>query len=120
MRKGKGGRGRRNVQQERIKQNKGTQAREGGEQGAIMNGRIEGGGARRGEAFENTTRVWTNQTTMTYCMTAQEDSSVLHAIMRGAVWGKVDYSRAILMRSGMYPTFVVVFVLIKGCPTSAD
>ncbi|XDG08627.1 hypothetical protein ABKA04_008242 [Annulohypoxylon sp. FPYF3050] len=57
-------------------------------------------GAMLSEAFENTTQLWTNQTSMTYCMTAQEDSSVLHAIMRAAVWGKVDYSRAILMRSG--------------------
>ncbi|KAI1452016.1 putative purine nucleoside permease [Annulohypoxylon moriforme] len=57
-------------------------------------------GAMLSEAFENTTQLWTNQTTMTYCMTAQEDSSVLHAIMRTAVWGRVDFSRAILMRSG--------------------
>ncbi|KAI1089419.1 purine nucleoside permease [Rostrohypoxylon terebratum] len=57
-------------------------------------------GAKLGEAFENTTQLWTNQTSMTYCASAQEDGSVLHAIMRAAVWGKVDYSRAILMRTG--------------------
>ncbi|KAI0882375.1 putative purine nucleoside permease [Annulohypoxylon maeteangense] len=57
-------------------------------------------GAMLSETFENTTQLWTNQTTMTYCMTAQEDSSVLHAMMRAAVWGRVDFSRAILMRSG--------------------
>ncbi|KAI1209331.1 putative purine nucleoside permease [Annulohypoxylon truncatum] len=57
-------------------------------------------GVMLSEAFENTTQLWTNQTTMTYCMTAQEDSSVLHAIMRAAVWGRVDFSRAILMRTG--------------------
>ncbi|KAI0125656.1 purine nucleoside permease [Xylariales sp. AK1849] len=52
------------------------------------------------EAFENTTRVWTNQTDLTYCMTAQEDSAVLQAIMRADLAGLADYSRAILLRTG--------------------
>ncbi|KAI0829555.1 putative purine nucleoside permease [Hypoxylon sp. FL0890] len=52
------------------------------------------------EAFENTTKLWTNQSTITYCASAQEDSATLQALMRAAVWGSVDFSRAILMRTG--------------------
>ncbi|KAH8652258.1 purine nucleoside permease [Xylariales sp. PMI_506] len=51
------------------------------------------------EAFENTTMIWTNQTEMTYCMTAQEDSAVLQSLMRAALAGLVDFSRAILVRT---------------------
>ncbi|KAI2463500.1 putative purine nucleoside permease [Annulohypoxylon bovei var. microspora] len=57
-------------------------------------------GAMLSEAFENTTMLWTNQSTVTYCMTAQEDSAVLQALLRAAVWGLADFSRVILMRSG--------------------
>lgn len=52
------------------------------------------------EAFEATTRIWTNQTDTTYCMTAQEDVAVLQALMRAHLWGLVDYTRAIVLRTG--------------------
>ncbi|KAK9774367.1 putative Purine nucleoside permease [Seiridium cardinale] len=52
-----------------------------------------------GEAFDNTTKVWTNQTEYTYCMTAQEDSAVLQSIMRAHLAGLADYSRTILVRT---------------------
>ncbi|KAI1135926.1 putative purine nucleoside permease [Hypoxylon sp. FL0543] len=52
------------------------------------------------EAFENTTELWTNQSTITYCASAQEDSATLQALMRAAAWGFVDFSRTILMRTG--------------------
>ncbi|XXH02947.1 zinc-finger protein [Hypoxylon texense] len=52
------------------------------------------------EAFENTTKLWTNQSTITYCMSAQEDSAVLNVLMRATAWGLVDFSRAIAMRTG--------------------
>ncbi|KAI1371856.1 putative purine nucleoside permease [Hypoxylon crocopeplum] len=57
-------------------------------------------GALLSEAFENTTQLWTNQSTITYCMSAQEDSANLQALMRAAVWGLVDFSRVIVMRTG--------------------
>ncbi|KAI0377606.1 putative purine nucleoside permease [Hypomontagnella monticulosa] len=41
------------------------------------------------EAFENTTKSWTNQ-----------NSAVLQSLMRAAVSGLVDFSRTILMRTG--------------------
>ncbi|RCI13618.1 hypothetical protein L249_5564 [Ophiocordyceps polyrhachis-furcata BCC 54312] len=50
------------------------------------------------QAFENTTRVWTNGTGV-YCMTAQEDSAVLEVMVRAAVEGLVDFSRVMLMRT---------------------
>ncbi|KAI1078962.1 purine nucleoside permease [Whalleya microplaca] len=52
------------------------------------------------EAFENTTKLWTNQSEITYCMTAQEDNAILQVLMRAAIWGIVDFSRVIVMRSG--------------------
>lgn len=52
------------------------------------------------EAFENTTKIWTNQSTITYCMSAQEDSAVLQVLMRAHAWKIVDFSRAIVMRTG--------------------
>ncbi|KAJ7211268.1 purine nucleoside permease [Mycena pura] len=51
-----------------------------------------------GEAFENTTRVFTNGAGE-YCTTQQEDNATLNALMRGALFGIVDFSRVILMRS---------------------
>ncbi|KAH6653807.1 putative purine nucleoside permease [Truncatella angustata] len=51
------------------------------------------------EAFSNTTKVWTNQTEYTYCMTAQEDSAVLQSIMRAHLAGLVDYTRTIVVRT---------------------
>ncbi|KAK7987164.1 hypothetical protein PG988_002152, partial [Apiospora saccharicola] len=52
------------------------------------------------EAFENTTRVWTNQSQVTYCMTAQEDSAVLQVLLRAHLARRADFSRAIIMRAG--------------------
>ncbi|KAI2605585.1 putative purine nucleoside permease [Hypoxylon sp. NC1633] len=52
------------------------------------------------EGFENTTKLWTNQSSITYCVTAQEDGAILQALMRGTIWGRVDFSRAIVMRTG--------------------
>ncbi|KAI1643319.1 putative purine nucleoside permease [Daldinia loculata] len=57
-------------------------------------------GTMLSEAFENTTKLWTNQSSITYCVSAQEDTAVLNALMRAAVWGLVDFSRVILMRTG--------------------
>ncbi|RYP62882.1 hypothetical protein DL771_009531 [Monosporascus sp. 5C6A] len=57
-------------------------------------------GALLSETFENTTRIWTNQTAVTYCMTAQEDNAVLEVLLRAHLWGLVDYKRAIVMRAG--------------------
>ncbi|KAK7001556.1 purine nucleoside [Favolaschia claudopus] len=55
-------------------------------------------GSRIGEAFEGTTGVFTNETG-TYCTTQQEDSATLNALLRGALAGRVDFSRIIVMRS---------------------
>ncbi|KAK8133059.1 hypothetical protein PG999_001232 [Apiospora kogelbergensis] len=52
------------------------------------------------EAFENTTRIWTNQSQVTYCMTAQEDSAVLQVLLRAHIARRADFSRAIIMRAG--------------------
>lgn len=57
-------------------------------------------GALLGEAFENTTRLWTNQSALTYCMTAQEDNAILQSLLRATLAGKADYSRAVVLRSG--------------------
>lgn len=57
-------------------------------------------GALLGEAAENTTRLWTNQSALTYCMTAQEDNAVLQSLMRATLAGKANYSRAVMLRSG--------------------
>ncbi|KAG6850560.1 hypothetical protein H0H93_011759 [Arthromyces matolae] len=51
-----------------------------------------------GEAFENTTSLFTNGTGI-YCTSQQEDNAVLGALLRGALWGAVDFSRIIVMRS---------------------
>ncbi|KAH9895623.1 purine nucleoside permease-domain-containing protein [Cubamyces lactineus] len=52
-----------------------------------------------GEAFENTTKLFTNGTA-TYCTTQQEDNGTLEALMRGALsGGLVDFSRIIIMRT---------------------
>ncbi|KAJ6568755.1 purine nucleoside permease [Mycena capillaripes] len=51
-----------------------------------------------GEAFENTTKLFTNGSA-TYCTTQQEDNATLNALMRGALAKLVDFSRIIIMRS---------------------
>lgn len=50
------------------------------------------------EAFENTTRIWTNGSGV-YCTTAQEDNATLEAILRAAKMNLTDYSRVIVMRT---------------------
>ncbi|KAI8977734.1 purine nucleoside permease [Trametes punicea] len=50
------------------------------------------------EAFENTTRLFTNETA-TYCTTQQEDNATLGALLRGALTGLLDFSRIIIMRT---------------------
>ncbi|KAG6907756.1 hypothetical protein DXG01_007510 [Tephrocybe rancida] len=55
-------------------------------------------GALLGEAFENTTRLFTNGSA-TYCSTQQEDNATLESLLRGAWQHLVDFSRIIVMRS---------------------
>jgi len=55
-------------------------------------------GALLGEAFENTTNLFTNGSAA-YCMSSQEDNSVLESLIRAAVRNAVDFSRIILMRA---------------------
>ncbi|KAG6832583.1 hypothetical protein H0H87_001239 [Tephrocybe sp. NHM501043] len=50
------------------------------------------------EAFENTTALFTNGTGV-YCTTQQEDNATLESLMRGAMFGLVDFSRIIIMRT---------------------
>ncbi|KAI9879501.1 MAG: hypothetical protein M1830_008377 [Pleopsidium flavum] len=51
------------------------------------------------EAFENTTRLFTNGSVV-YCMKAQEDNATLEALLRGAINNLTDFSRIIIMRTG--------------------
>ena len=55
-------------------------------------------GALLGEAFENTTKLFTNGSG-TYCTTAQEDNATLEALLRGAINNLTDFSRIIIMRT---------------------
>jgi purine nucleoside permease len=55
-------------------------------------------GTLLGEAFENTTTLFTNGSGV-YCMTAQEDNATLEAMLRAAINGVVDFSRIIIMRT---------------------
>ncbi|KAL3425546.1 hypothetical protein PVAG01_02337 [Phlyctema vagabunda] len=55
-------------------------------------------GTLLGEAFENTTSLFTNGSG-TYCMTAQEDNATLESLLRGALSNLVDFSRIIIMRT---------------------
>lgn len=57
-------------------------------------------GNRISTAFENITKVWTNGTGE-YCMSAQEDTATLEALVRGGIEGLVDFGRVIVMRAGM-------------------
>lgn len=51
-----------------------------------------------GEAFENTTKLFTNGSGL-YCNTAQEDNATLEVLLRGAIHHLVDFSRIIVMRT---------------------
>ncbi|KAJ6592321.1 purine nucleoside permease [Mycena vulgaris] len=55
-------------------------------------------GALLAAAFENTTTILTNGTGV-YCSTQQEDNAILSALLRGALFDLVDFSRIIVMRS---------------------
>lgn len=55
-------------------------------------------GTLLGEAFENTTRLFTNGSGV-YCTTAQEDTATLEALLRGAIANLTDFSRIIIMRT---------------------
>ncbi|KAJ6582033.1 purine nucleoside permease [Mycena capillaripes] len=55
-------------------------------------------GALLAEAFENFTSVLTNGKGV-YCSTQQEDNAILSALLRGALFDLVDFSRIIVMRS---------------------
>ncbi|KAL8723798.1 MAG: hypothetical protein Q9181_007190 [Wetmoreana brouardii] len=55
-------------------------------------------GTLLGEAFENTTTLFTNGSG-TYCTTAQEDNATLEALLRGAINNLTDFSRIIIMRT---------------------
>lgn len=55
-------------------------------------------GALLGEAFENTTKLFTNGSGI-YCNTAQEDNATLEALLRGAIHHLVDFSRIIILRT---------------------
>jgi purine nucleoside permease len=55
-------------------------------------------GTLLGEAFENTTTLFTNGSGV-YCMTAQEDNATLEAMIRAAVVGTIDFARIIIMRT---------------------
>ncbi|KAF5013452.1 hypothetical protein FDECE_528 [Fusarium decemcellulare] len=56
-------------------------------------------GSRLSEAFENTTKVWTNGTGL-YCMTAQEDNAMLEVLVRAAIEKLVDFERVMVLRTG--------------------
>ncbi|KAJ7266983.1 purine nucleoside permease-domain-containing protein [Mycena haematopus] len=58
-----------------------------------------------GEAFENTTRLFTNGSA-TYCTTQLEDSSSLAVLMRAAMFRLVDFSRIIRIYLGNPPGIV--------------
>lgn len=60
-------------------------------------------GTRLSEAFEKTTSIWTNGTGE-YCMTAQEDNANLEVMIRADIERRVDFSRVIVMRSGIFQT----------------
>ena len=55
-------------------------------------------GTLLGEAFENTTVLFTNGTGV-YCTSQQEDSATLGALLRGSMFQLVDFSRIIVMRT---------------------
>ena len=55
-------------------------------------------GALLSEAFENTTKLFTNGSG-TYCTTAQEDNATLEALLRAATKKCVDFSRIIVLRT---------------------
>lgn len=55
-------------------------------------------GPTLGDAFDNFTSLITNGTGK-YCATAQEDSAILEALLRGAKAGLADFGRVVVMRT---------------------
>ena len=55
-------------------------------------------GALLSEAFENTTKLFTNGSGI-YCSTAQEDNASLEALLRSTAQNLTDFSRIIVMRT---------------------
>ncbi|KAI0643442.1 purine nucleoside permease [Trametes meyenii] len=55
-------------------------------------------GALLAAAFENATTLFTNGSAI-YCTSQQEDNAVLAALLRGALAGRVDFARIIVMRT---------------------
>ena len=55
-------------------------------------------GALLSEAFENTTRLFTNGTGV-YCTAQQEDNATLEALLRSSLHNLTDFSRIIVMRT---------------------
>lgn len=51
-----------------------------------------------GEAFENTTKLFTNGSGI-YCNTVQEDNATLEVLLRGAIHHLLDFGRIIVMRT---------------------
>jgi hypothetical protein len=49
------------------------------------------------QGFEKAFNAWTNNTGL-YCTTAQEDSAILEAILRGHYSGRTDFTRILLIR----------------------
>lgn len=50
------------------------------------------------EAFENTTRLFSNGSAV-YCTTAQEDNASLEALLRAALHNRTDFARILVMRT---------------------
>ncbi|MCJ1263461.1 hypothetical protein MMC22_003331 [Lobaria immixta] len=51
-----------------------------------------------GEAFENTTKLLTNGSSL-YCVSAQEDNATLEALLRAAIHRLLDFGRIIVLRT---------------------
>jgi len=73
---------------------------------------------------ENTTKLFTNGTGV-YCTTQQEDNASLEALLRGAVYGLVDFARIIIMRAASdfdrpYPGQTAYDNLVNGQEAGYD
>ncbi|KAK3182517.1 hypothetical protein K4F52_006157 [Lecanicillium sp. MT-2017a] len=76
-------------------------------------------GTMLAEAFENTTRLWTNGTGES-CMSAQEDNAVLEVLVRGAIEKLVDFSRIIVMRTGKEARLPAASNALRYPPLGSD
>ncbi|KAH8649137.1 purine nucleoside permease [Xylariales sp. PMI_506] len=55
-------------------------------------------GSLLAQSFAERVKLWTNGTG-TYCTTAQEDGAVAGALVRGALEGRADYTRIVMVRA---------------------